>query len=480
MVSIMPKFKSIFVTFAMTAPALLADGGSLPVLMHLNPVVLDASGQPVTDLTAADFKIVDNGKAESIYFFHKPDVGPAAPLAPLERTNRPGGVQPHTTAILFDMINLVDSDRLENWKALDKSVPQLESGENIYFYVLNLEGGLIPIHPIGPKSADDKTWPQNFAAAFDKVMKASSHGRPVQFGAEDQVKKSFKALEDIAVQLSQFPGRRDILWVTNGITTVADPHLPNCNGDWVECTLYVPHLAVTLANAGVAVDPYSFIGDINPDVNYNVDQMTLLTGGHFYFRQEIRDVLKEVAEKAVNAYTIDYDPSSENWDRKWHHLHLTCERKGVKVQVRERYYALPDTRSVADRMKAVLIGALTSPTDLSQIGLRAKFGPLEGGKPGVHMDVTINAADIFAREEGGKFKSAVYFVISDRSAGEPIGQPVLLNLSPELTAEQHAAVLKQGLPFSQDHPLTDAVHFVRVILLDQNTNAVGAITFPVK
>ena len=227
---------------------------------------------------------------------------------------------------------------------------------------------------------------KDVVAEFDKVMKAASHARPVQFGAEDQVKKSFKALEDIANQLAQFPGRRDILWVTNGITTVADPKLPNCNGDWVECTLYVPHLAVTMANTAVAVDPYSYIGDVNPDVNYNIDQMTLLTGGRGYFRQDIRDVLKQVAQNAVNAYTIDYDPSAANWDKKWHHMHLTCERKGVKVQVRERYYALPDSRSVGDRMKAALINALGSPADLCQIGLRAKFAPLEGGKPGVHID----------------------------------------------------------------------------------------------
>ncbi|MGO4880502.1 MAG: VWA domain-containing protein [Bryobacteraceae bacterium] len=476
----MSKSKTFLSALAVAAFGLLAQAQDLPVLMHLNPVALDASGQPVTDLTAADFKIVDNGKPETIYFFHKPDVGPAAPLAPLERTNRPNGVMPHTTAILFDMINLVDADRLESWKYLDKSLPQLESGENVYFYVLNLEGTMIPIHAIGPRSADDKTWPQGFTAAFDKVMKASSHARPVQFGSEDQVKKSFKALEDIAGQLAQFPGRRDILWVANGITTVPDPMLPNCNGDWVECSLYVPHLAVTLANAGVAVDPYSYIGDINPDVNYNMDQMSLLTGGKGYFRQDIKEVLKQVAQNSVNSYTIYYNPSAANWDKKWHHLHLTCERKGVKVQVRERYYALPDSRAIGDRMKAALINALGSPADLCQIGLRAKFAPLEGGKPGVHIDVTINASDLLMREDGGKFKSAVYFVMSDRSAGSPIGEPVLLNLSPELTAEQHASVLKDGLPFSQDHPLTGAVQFVRVILLDQNTNAVGAITFPVK
>ena len=40
--------------------------------------------------------------------------------------------------------------------------------------------------------------------------------------------------------------------------------------------------------------------------------------------------------------------------------------------------------------------------------------------------------------------------------------------------------LKDGLPINQDHPVSDAVKQVRVIVLDQTTNEVGSITFPVK
>ena len=117
MVSNMSKSKIFLSALAVTAFGLLAQAQDLPVLMHLNPVALDASGQPVTDLTAADFKIVDNGKPETIYFFQKPDVGPAAPW---RRWSAPTGQTAScrtTTAILFDMINLVDADRLENWKS---------------------------------------------------------------------------------------------------------------------------------------------------------------------------------------------------------------------------------------------------------------------------------------------------------------------------------------------------------------------------
>jgi hypothetical protein len=40
--------------------------------------------------------------------------------------------------------------------------------------------------------------------------------------------------------------------------------------------------------------------------------------------------------------------------------------------------------------------------------------------------------------------------------------------------------MKEGLPLAQDHPTAAAAGMVRVIILDQNTNAVGSVTFPVK
>jgi VWFA-related protein len=465
--------------FLFAASVLLAQAPAPGPLVRLYPVVLDANGQPVTDLTADDFKIVDQSKPQTIFAFHKPRNEPPVKLDALEFSNRSSGTTPQTTVILFDMINLADSDRQEAWKALDKSFSQLESGDNVYFYLLNLEGTLIPIHPMGPRAADDKTWPQGVAAVFDKAMKSASHARPVQVGAEEQVKRTFKALEDIANRLAAYPGRRDILWIANGLTTVADPKLTGCTGDWVECALYVPHLGVTLTNDGVAVNPFAFIGALSPDVNYNMDQMALLTGGHFYSREDIRTVLKQVAQSDMS-YSILYDPGAENWNNKWHRIHVTCERKGVKLQVRERYYALPDSRPPVERTKAVLMQAFQSPGDLAEIGLRVKISALGENKPGVHLEIRIDPSDLLLREQSGKYSGAVYCLISDRSATAPLGEPAVLDLKPELTAEQYKMVTKEGLPFAQDHVTSDAVRQVRVIFLDQNTNAVGSVTFPVK
>jgi VWFA-related protein len=479
----MSKSKTLLCTLALAAasasPALLAQASvPPPPLIRLYPVALDAGGQPVTDLTAADFKIVDQGKPQAILAFHKPAVEPAAPLTPLEFSNRPGGAMPHTTVILFDMINENQADRLDTWKDLDKSLAQLDSGEDIYFYVLNLEGVLTPIHGFGPKSPDDKTWPKDVASTLDKVMKAASHARPVQSGMEDEVKKTYKALEDLGSQLAGYPGRRDIVWITNGVQNVYNTKHP-CNGDWVECALYVPHLGVTLEGESTAVNPLSYSRDLNPDANRDLEQMALLTGGHPYFREDIRAVLKQVARNAVDSYSILYAPPAENWDGKWHQIRINCERAGVKLQVRQRYYALADSRPAADRMKAFLIAAFQSPSDEAGIGLRTKISPAESGK-GVHLEVRINASDVLLREQGGKFTGAVYFLVSDRGASGTLGEPSVASYPFELTAAQHDAVMKAGIPLSQDHPTTDAVQQIRVIILDENTNAVGSVTFPVK
>lgn len=464
-------------TLALAASALMAQAPAPGRLVRLNPVALDADGRPVTDLTADDFKVTEQNKPESVIAFHNSTHEQAGPADVLTFTNRTSKVTPQTTVILFDMINMVDSDRQENWKALDKAIPQIESGEHLYFYLLNMEGVLVPIHPLGPPAADDKTWTTNVAAAFDKAMKANSHVRASQIGREEQQKRTFKALEDVANKLAFVPGRRDILWIANGLATETDPKLVGCTGDWVECALYVPHLAVTLAGDGVAVDPYVFIGNLSPDVNYNMDQMAQLTGGHYFSRQEISAVMKQIDQYGAGSYTMFYDPGADSWNNAWHRIHLTCERKGVKLQSRERYYAVTDSRTPVERMKAVLMAAFQSPTDFAEIGLRAKISPMAAG-PGMHLEIRIDPSDLLLRAQGGKYSGAIYCLISDRSATAPLGEPSVLDLKPELTADQYKMVMKEGLPFDQDHPSTAAQ--VRVIILDQNTDQVGSVTFPIK
>jgi hypothetical protein len=105
-----------------------------PPLVHLYPVVPGSKGQPVTDLNEGDFKIADQGKSQTISLFRRPAVSGSAPR-PNEYTNRPGGVMPHSIAILFELLNSSDSNRVDTRHTPAKSIPLLESAEPGYFYV---------------------------------------------------------------------------------------------------------------------------------------------------------------------------------------------------------------------------------------------------------------------------------------------------------------------------------------------------------
>jgi hypothetical protein len=74
----------------------------------------------------------------------------------------------------------------------------------------------------------------------------------------------------------------------------------------------------------------------------------------------------------------------------------------------------------------------------------------------------------------------VTFLLSDLGASGPLGDPSVSSFNLDLTKEQHDIVMKDGIPIAQDHAISDAVQRVRLIVMDQSTNAIGSLTFPVR
>jgi VWFA-related protein len=457
-------------SLAVTASFLAAQA---PNLVRLSVTALDASGEPVEDLKASDFQISDQGKAQKIAFFrHNPAAPPA--LGANDFSNRTGSA-PHSTVILFDLMNQNQSDRLTTWHLLGKSLQQLESGESLYFYLLTLEGTLSPLHAISKGAADDKTWVQGFEKVLDKAMKAASHAPPAGQDQEMVVKKTYVALETLANQMIVLPGRRDIVWVTSSTPNVWNPKNP-CPGDWVDCALYVPHLAVTLAGDNVAVDPLSYTGSPSPDLNRDFETVAGLTGGWSYFGEDIRSVLKQVTRDGLHNYTIYYEPSADNWDTKFHKIRATTERKGLKLRMKQRYYALADKRPDMERQAPVLRAVFQSPADDPSIGLRVNMTTAAG--KAAHLQIHVDASDLRLREDGETFSGGLTFLISDMDAAGPKGDPMLNGMPLHLTREQNATAMKEGVSIVQDHPIPDGIQKLRVIVLDQGLNVAGSLTIP--
>jgi hypothetical protein len=184
-----------------------------------------------------------------------------------------------------------------------------------------------------------------------------------------------------------------------------------------------------------------------------------------------------VARDAAHNSSIYYDPSSENWDSKFHKVRVTTERKGIKIHLRQRYYALADKRPDQEKQVPVLKAAFQSPVDDPSIGLRATVTPGADGKT-VKVQIKIDAGDLLLREDGDNFAGGVTFLIADMGAAGPVGDPMLNGLPLHLTREQRAAATKDGFPITQDHALNDTIQKLRVIVLDQGSSVAGSLTIP--
>ena len=441
-------------------------------LVRLSVVALDSNGQPAAGLSAEDLQVTDQGKQQRIVLFR----GAAQAGQAGESSNRPDpGAR--TTAILFDFLSENRAERQEAARKMGASLKQLESGESLYLYVLGPDGTLIPVHEM-PKeagAATDKAWVHDIDKVLATVIKNHDKPRPAGMSDEDVVKKTYVALETVANQLSAFPGRRDIIWITGWVQNVSNPK-STCSGDWIDCSLYVPHLSVTLDHAGVMVNPY-FYGTTSVDQSRILEEMATLTGGRSYLGTDMAEVVKQFGSQALGTYNVAYEPAAANWDSKFHKVKVTCSRQGVKLVVRQRYYALPDQRPAAARQQAMMVAAYQAASDVSDIGLRAKVTP--GGPNTIKVELRVDPADLLLRENAGQWSDMITVLYSARAASGPQGEPTLADMRLHLTREERETAIKEGYAITKEYPIDAATQKVRMIVLDQATDSVGSLTVPV-
>jgi VWFA-related protein len=441
-------FKLTAVVLALAASAAFAQEPAR--LVRLDVVALDAAGQPVSGLTAGDFQIADQNKPQKIAIFQAPAAAPS--LAAHEYSNRLAPAA-RATAILFDFMEQSRAERLDASKKLAASIKKLDAGEPLSLYLLTPEGALLPL---GAQA--DAKWRADIDKVLADAIKKYNHDRPAGMGSEDVVKKTYVALETIGKDLAAFPGRREIVWIASNAPYVMNPQI-QCKADWWDCALYVPHLSVTLGSLGVAVDLYTYVS-LGVDASRTMEEMAGLTGGHAYLSQDLSDVVKGFAAQPAGTYTIAYAPFAENWDNKFHRIRISTEKKGLKLQARQHYYAVADQRPPAQRQQAMMVAAYQSGSDVSDIGLRAAVSA--GSAPNrLKIEVKVDPAGIVAKR--------VTLLYSARDAAHPQGEPTLGDED-----------VKPGEAIVKEYPIDAGTQKIRLIVGDKGSDAVGSITFPVK
>ncbi len=480
----MKRSETALLLAALLPAALLAQSqspASLPQLVRTRVVVLDSKGAPAADLKAEDFRITDQNRTYPPAFLHPPFAAHPAPAAREGWVaSRTSSAAPHTVAVLFDLFNLMQNNRLDSFQIVEASLPRLASSSNVYFYLLNLDGTLEPLVAAqdekGNIVAPPAGWHQAASKLLQKYRRNLGRARPAGILQEDVVKKTYVALETVAKHLGAFPGVRDLVWITDGVPQVFDTRV-QCAGDWVECALYVPHLAVTLDNMGVAVHPVSY-GVLQPDVTLAMEDMAGLTGGRTFYREDLDKVMAQLGEMAAGSYLLLMAPPADNWDNKFHRLRVQCERRGTKIVAKQRYYAYPSQGQVPALEFAAMSALLKIPADAVEIALRGSTAP--GSKPGTAMvRVRIDPMDLFTLDDAGYAVGQVSVMYAQYDGRNLLGatQPMTFNL--RLPRQQFLDAAKEGLPFDQEVAVDPRAKSLRFVMYDRGSRFLGSVTLPV-
>jgi VWFA-related protein len=293
-------------------------------LVALNVVALDSAGNPVTDLTAADFTVLDNGSRQQI-----------AAL----RLNQ--SAAPTPVVILFDLMNLNIESRGAVENAVKTSLAKLPANDSLYLYLFTENGALYPVH--GLDSTADAEWPKDATPLLDAALQkvnqlrpqdirsSSPIGLPVRFNA------TCKALDELRGRMAKLPGTKELFWVTYGFPS----SIRMAGNGWWDGTPILRQLGTRFMQSGVAIytaDPGMNLtsGILNRDA---LDILAGATGGRAFSTIDLEKAIAQIEAGTRGDYSLEYRPAAKNWDGKYHKLRVTVERKGVRVQSENGYYA---------------------------------------------------------------------------------------------------------------------------------------------
>ena len=467
-----------------------------PQLVDFNVVAVDSHGAPITDLTRDDFRVTDNGKPRTIAFFHHHENHPreVLHLGPNEYSNRSAANVPRATVILFDLMNEEFGTRGTTANRLVQSLESLPSADYVYLYLLTMAGKLYAIHGLPGAEGeippeDGGPWTRHAKPLLDQALRAVLQVRPVDVAVDItyRIELTYLALDALASQLSSVPGRKSIVWLSDGVPLELGPRRSD-TGDVVDFTPQLRQMSEAFDRSGVSIYPVRQVMLGSPsnldganrtglDSLDTLDEFAGMTGGRQDAGKDIAPAVRQAISDTSTSYEMGFYPDEKSWDNKFHKLRVTCARKGVRIQARTGYYAWK--QPPGERSTQAILSAIAPRFDAAEIGLRASLRRDPQAAGVLRLDARIDAHDIALVHQGDAYTGELRVGMAGYVAGaQPESGPVTpLNLHFDAPARQRA--LDEGIPYARNLKLGENIAAVRLIVYDRSSNAIGSVTIPV-
>ena len=429
--------------------------------MTINAVATDKQNHPVSGLGCDDFHVFDNGKPQTLSFF------------------RPAANTPQTTVILLDLLN--NRFRSRNYSAgeIVRALEQSELNTNIYLYFLTLSRTLVPVIALPaagpPRGAAEKESDSDMRQTVETALAAANRLRPRGIPIVKQIDDTYLALANLGDRMARFPGRKSLVWVTDGVPI----QVRMSNAEFFDYTPMLARVSDSLKDANVAVYPVA-ISDQNILGSHlsllTMEKIAALTGG-LYSVRDVVPAVERASSDGKGAYMLQYYPSDQKRNGKYHKVRVTLKRKGINVLSEQGYYAASESDSGAqpqntDTAEALRKAALLSPYDYGAIPLSANVTKNPGKPPSAHYELQIGIAQLMpvdGSEASYSGNVLMTYAEYDNEALPQVSQP---------TSVKFNASGKEEIRFAGDMQLGPDVRSIRFVIVDPVTRAIGSATIP--
>lgn len=521
-------------------------------LVQVDAIVTDKNGRPVTDLKAEDFEIYEDGKKQKItnlsYVVTQPDNTPATPSEKTKNADkttlatppvqlRPDQVR-RTIALVIDDLQLSTESFKFARQSLKKFVDeQMQPGDLVAIIRTGAGRGVLQQFTSDKRqlyaAIDRVRWNPSsrgglsaYAALGDDTGPAGTRdsnstdsGSRADARSQNDINRfrddvfavgTLGILNTIARGLSDFPGRKSVILLSDGLTIF------NRSGDDNGVVQEALNRLVDSANRAsvvfYTVDARGLqtlnstaaddTGGRSP-VAYR-DQM-LKTRSEFYYSQEglvylakqtgglsflnSNDMSRGITralEDQRGYYLIGYIPDEATFQtpagrKTFHSLNVKVKRPGTDVRFRTGFYGVPESETTppaARTKREQLHGAIMSPFAAGEIPLQltSLFGYEENAglfiSSMLHIDVS---ALTFTDDENG-LKKAVIDVgaVTLKDSTQLIDQ-TWKNYTLTLPAKNFDEIVKKGLVYNVILPVKKAgAYQLRTVVRDSTSEHLGS------
>lgn len=391
------------VLLALATPAAQQTFRTTSNTIAVEATVVDKSGKPVTDLTAADFQILEDGKlqpVQTIYLVTAPakgstsSPGTGAPAVRSEVRNRvmifvfdlnhlsadgykrsrnavesflkDGALPTDLVGILAGTVmlnNKIETDKAALLKAMDAMKgPNLGRYNDLRSFPRMVDDAEALAISRSDKRVTDNAVQRACSERPDECtalggrdamqQQVEAKAREFTTQAHRDAQLSLSSMATLANALGRFPGRKQVVVFSDGFLTL---ELESQLKSVVELAARNNVRFSTLDSRGLNRDPRSpnlmndqpltAAGDMSPiGLDNNSDAMSSIaidTGGeHLMNRNDLRPAIDIIAAMSGNYYVLGYTPDKP-MDGSYRKIDVKVVRPGLTIRARRGYVATP-------------------------------------------------------------------------------------------------------------------------------------------